>query len=102
MKDSPQSGIDTSNPPLGVEGKHPGRNRLQNRLHVTAALIQLLVGFTEFGGGGDNLFAARFQILCHAVKRANQLTEFVSGGSFDSVIKTATGDFLGSFRQSRD
>src|SRR5581483_5915345 len=82
-----------------IEGKHPGRNTLEDRFNVATSLLQRSVGGTQITAGFLNLETAALQFLSHAVKGANQIANLVSCADVHAVVQTATGNLLRSFRQ---
>ena len=79
---------------LGIERKHAGRNALENRFHLPAALIEFRVGGAQVAAGGLDLPAAAFQIFRHAVERAHQVADLVGGADIDAIIEASAGNFL--------
>ena len=102
LEQSKRRAVDRFDLPVGPERDDAGRDTLQHRFDVLAALVELLVLALEVEPRMFELALARRELPGHGVERLDERAELVARLRLDPVIEVAGADLAGTRRQPLD
>ena len=91
--------VDRRHRAAGIDRHDAGRNALENRLDVAAALLHLEMLPLELDRRSVDLAAARRQLARHRVERVDERAELVVALRLDVLIQAAGADLAGGRRE---